>query len=95
MMTDQTRRLAAIDTRQRLHLPLFLHQPLGTNRLLFQGNLRSLARAMFKILTINKDNSVETIEHTRTLETKEMQSLQHLEKCANAARESEMYRQSD
>ena len=92
-MRLQTIRAQTIDIGQNLS---FVGQ--ASNQKTSSGKLSTLTQKLFKILTPETDNDLtyckkESVNDTLEKSEDERRSLEHLENCANAARETEAYGQ--
>jgi len=100
-MRFQTIKAHAIEARHSLAFSVFPDKQLSLNETSAQGSLRTLLRRVFKILTHEEKNNpdktessfISAVEDVQEIKAYETRSLQHLEDCANATRETEAYSQ--
>ncbi len=95
-MKFQITRAQTIDTRHSMPSPMIVDMQTSRGKSLSQNNLRALLHKMFKILTHEERNSaIRTENKSRSpiSAKKKESSIEHLENCANAARQTEAYDQ--
>jgi len=95
-MKFETTKTQTIDTRAGIPSPITLYHQNASEETFSQNNLSAFLQKMFKILThemknsaINTENDVINPDNGQEKET----SLEHLENCANAARQTEAFDQ--
>lgn len=95
-MKFQTIKAQTIHISSSMPAPMIVDQQTSSGKTLSQNNLSALLQKMFKILTHKDRNSAISTENKmiRPISSKDKErSLEHLENCANAARQTEAYDQ--